>query len=186
MTILILQGSARERGNTEFLSNQIVKDLNHKQVKLRDYIVKPIIDQRHDEHGFQPVIDDYDDIITEVLSAEYLIFATPIYWYGMSGHMKNFIDRWSQSLRDPRFNFKEEMSKKRAIVTLCGGDNPKIKGLPLIQQFQYICDFVSMPLDDYVIGQARKPGQIEQDYNALMKARQINEYLKRVTLDLSI
>ncbi|MFD1738970.1 flavodoxin family protein [Bacillus salitolerans] len=178
--MVLLQGSSREDGNTEYLSNLVVKGLPYKEIKLRDFNVRPIIDQRHDEHGFDPVDDDYDEMITSVLEADLLIFATPIYWYGMSGHMKNFVDRWSQSLRDKRFDFKAEMSKKKAMVVLCGGDHPRVKGFPLIQQFQYIFDFVSMPFEDYVIGHARKPGDIKNDVDALQKARLLNEQLLKV------
>ncbi|MFZ3590783.1 flavodoxin family protein [Bacillus sp. DJP31] len=174
MSIILLQGSSRENGNTEILSKLLVEGLTYKQINLRDFSIKPILDQRHDEGGFQAVDDDYDEIIMEVLKADRIIFATPLYWYGMSGLMKNFVDRWSQSLRDSRFQFKEEMSRKKAIVVVCGGDDPKIKGLPLIQQFQYIFDFVQMPFEDYVIGKGGRPGDVLHDEIALQKACQVN------------
>ncbi len=174
MSIVLLQGSTRENGNTESLSKLVVEGLDYKQINLRNHYIKPILDQRHDEAGFQPVDDEYDQIIMEVLKAETIIFATPLYWYGMSGIMKNFFDRWSQSLRDSRFQFKEEMSKKKAIVIVCGGDVPRIKGLPLIQQFQYIFDFVSMPFEDYVLGKGGKPGDVFNDIEAVEKSRRLN------------
>uniref|UniRef100_C5D2E2 NAD(P)H dehydrogenase (Quinone) n=1 Tax=Geobacillus sp. (strain WCH70) TaxID=471223 RepID=C5D2E2_GEOSW len=114
--ILVLNGSSRENGNTEQLTNIMLEGISCTHVHLRDFHIQPIVDKRHDPAGFTKVSDDYDQIIELVLQHDVLIFATPIYWYGMSGHMKQFIDRWSQSLRDTRFSFKEEMKKKKAFV----------------------------------------------------------------------
>ncbi|MDQ0860369.1 multimeric flavodoxin WrbA [Bacillus sp. V2I10] len=61
------------------------------------------------------------------------MFVTPLYWYGMSGTMKDFFDLWSQALRDERFSFKENAKDKKAYVIIAGGDSPKIKALPLVQ-----------------------------------------------------
>jgi multimeric flavodoxin WrbA len=175
MSIVLLQGSSREDGNTEILSQLIVKDVLYTEIKLRDLNIRPITDQRHDKEGFESVDDDYNSVIDKVLEANLIIFATPLYWYGMSGHMKNFVDRWSQSLRDKRLSFKEVMSKKAGIVVICGGDYPKIKGLPLVQQFSYIFDFMGMEFDDYIIGKGSKPGDVLQDHEALAKAGSLNE-----------
>ncbi|MFS1512450.1 flavodoxin family protein [Chengkuizengella sp. SCS-71B] len=106
------------------------------------------------------------------------IFTTPLYWYGMSGPMKIFFDRCSQYLRDERFNFKEEMSKKKAYVIVTGGANPQIEALPLIQQFKYIFNFVNMEFVDYMIGRGNEPGDVKEDEAAISKALLWNKQLK--------
>ncbi len=40
-----------------------------------------------------PIDDDMRYVYDEVLKCDALIIATPIYWYGVSGPVKNFIDR---------------------------------------------------------------------------------------------
>lgn len=71
---------------------------------------------RHAEEGFQERNDDYNSIIDRILPHDILIFSTPIYWYSMSGTMKNFIDRWSQTLRDPKYpDFKSKMASKKPM-----------------------------------------------------------------------
>ncbi len=176
--ILVLHGSSREGGNTEQLTNLALEGIPHTSMYLREKHIKAIEDKRHAPEGFQPVDDDYDDIIHAVLEHDILIFSTPLYWYGMSGHMKDFVDRWSQSLRDKRFHFKEIMSKKQAHVIITGGDQPRIKGLPLIQQFQYIFSFMNMEFAGYIIGQGNQPGDIMNDRRAVEEARVFNERLK--------
>ena len=36
-------------------------------------------------------------------------------------------------------------------VVIVGGDNPKLKALPLISQFQYIFEFVGSSFEGYII-----------------------------------
>ncbi|MDQ0243538.1 multimeric flavodoxin WrbA [Bacillus fengqiuensis] len=180
MKILALYGSSRPNGNSEKLAETAFEGLEVTHVYLRDRNIKPIIDQRHEEGGFQPVDDDYDVTVEQVLEHDLLIFITPLYWYGMSGLMKNFVDRWSQSLRDTRYRFKEEMGKKTAYVIVTGGDNPRIKALPLIQQFQYIFDFMGMKFAGYLIGKGSQPDDILQDQQALAQAAMLSEQLRSI------
>ncbi len=177
--VLVLYGSSREGGNTEALTEVVVDGIASTKIHFRQKRILPIDDRRHTADGFQPVDDDYDAIVQDVLNHDILLFATPIYWYGMSGIMKDFVDRWSQSLRDKRYRFKEELGKKQAYVIMTGGDQPRLKGLPLVQQFKYIFDFVSLPFAGYIIGEANKPGDILTDSRALFEARQLNEVLRR-------
>jgi len=89
----------------------------------------------------------------------------------MSSPMKVFIDRWSQVLRDPNYpHFRDELQKKKVYLIAVGGDTPHVKGIPLVQQFNYICQFYNMSFEGYVIGKASKPGQIMNDERALKAA----------------
>lgn len=170
MKILSLLGSARKNGNTEQLINYILDGIEHTSIQIADHHIEPIIDMRHTEEGFSITNDDCDEIIQQLLDHDVILFATPLYWYGMSGQMKLFIDRWSQYLRDERFNFKEELSKKKAYVVITGGANAKFTGLPLVQQFGHIFDFVGMTFEDYLIGIGGNPGDIMNDVATLEKA----------------
>lgn len=180
MNILTIIGSSRSEGNTEYLTNIVLKNIPHKKIDLKELTIYPIEDLRHTKKGFQPVDDDHDYIIKEILKHDVLVFSTPIYWYSMSGLMKNFIDRFSQAIRDNRYpNLKEHLKNVETYVITVGGDNPRIKGLPLIQQFNYTFEFLNMPFSGYIIGQASKPGEITNDYRAISEAETLNEQLKR-------
>lgn len=170
MNVLAIYGGSRKNGNSEQLTKELLGENSYSSIHLGDYHIKPIVDQRHDPRGFEAVDDDYGYVLQQVLSHEFLVFTTPLYWYGMSGLMKNFIDRWSQSSRDPSLNFRVEMAKKQAFVVIVGDDEPQRKALPLVQQFQYIFDFMNMPLMGYLIGQGRTPGEIQNDLRSLKNA----------------
>ncbi|WP_307394361.1 flavodoxin family protein [Bacillus horti] len=175
MSIAVIYGGTRQNGNTEILTKRTIKDLEVVSLHLKEYTIKPIEDMRHTEAGFQDVGDDYNFLMDQMMQNDILIFSTPIYWYSMSGTMKNFIDRWSQTLRDPKYkDFRDRMSKKKAYVIIAGGDSPHIKGLPLIQQFNYIFDFVGLPFEGYIIGEGNKPGDIYEDQKAFYAADQLH------------
>ncbi|RUS45113.1 flavodoxin family protein [Cohnella sp. AR92] len=179
MRIAVIYGGTRANGNTELLAERVVAGLQADRIHLKDYTVYPIEDLRHAEGGFQEVGDDYSALIDRVLQNDILVFATPIYWYGMSGSMKNFVDRWSQTLRDAdRPRFRERMSEMTAYVVAVGGDRPRLKGLPLALQFQHIFDFFGARYAGYLLGEGNRPGEILDDEEALRKAELWNEELK--------
>ncbi|TQR39562.1 flavodoxin family protein [Lysinibacillus sphaericus] len=179
MNITAFIGSSRAGSNSEQLTDYVLDGINYVKIDLKNLTIEPINDLRHDNNGFQFVDDDYDQIIHAFLTSDLVIFATPIYWYSMSGIMKNMVDRLSQAIRDERFpQLKEKLQTTEALVVAVGGDDPYIKGLPMIQQFQYIFDFLKMPFSSYIIGEANKPGEIIHDEQALMQASILNKKLK--------
>ena len=181
MKITILVGSSRKGGNSELLTDFVVQDIEHEKVYVKDLHIRPIEDLRHTRNCFQVVNDDYDGLVKSIMKSDVVIFATPIYWYSMSGVMKNMIDRLSQAIRDERYpNLKEHLKTMQTIVVVVGGDEPRIKGLPLIQQFQYIFDFLNMTFSSYIIGEANQPEDILKDSHALSQAAWLNEKLKSV------
>lgn len=180
MSIAVIYGSTRINGNTEQLTEHVIKGLDVEKIFLRDYLIQPIDDRRHTEGGFLDVDDDYNSLVARMMKHDTFIFATPLYWYSMSGTMKNFIDRWSHTMRDEKFlDFKKQLGSKKAYVVAVGGDNPYLKGLPLIQQFNYIFEFMSISFDGYVLGQARRPGDISDDAAAISAAAHLNKKISR-------
>ena len=63
-------------------------------------------------------------------------------------------------------------------VIIVGGDNPKLKALPLIAQFQYIFDFVGSSFEGYIIGDANGLNEIHNDTETLAKAQLYNNNFK--------
>ncbi|WP_430787631.1 flavodoxin family protein [Virgibacillus flavescens] len=178
MSIAVIDGGTRESGNTEILTEKVIQNLAVEKIQLSNYEILPVKDLRHTEDGFSTVEDDYNSIIDRMLPHDVLIFSTPIYWYSTSGTMKNFIDRWSQTFRDADYpDFKEVMAAKKAYVISVGGDNANLKGLPMIQQFNYIFDFAGITFEDYILGNGNKPGDIAADKAAIQKAEILHEKL---------
>ncbi|WP_096186522.1 flavodoxin family protein [Evansella halocellulosilytica] len=178
MSIAVIYGSSREGGNTELLTKTALQGLDYEEIILRDETIIPVKDGRHEDQGFSEVDDNYDALISRMINHDILVFATPIYWFSMSGTMKTFIDRWSQTMRDEKHpEFKEKMAGKQAYVIAVGGDTPLLKGLPLIQQFQLIFQFIGTTFSGYIIGKGNRPGEVLQDQQAMAAAEGLRQTL---------
>ncbi len=100
--VLGINGSPRKYGNTyKLLSIALLaaKELGAEvsAIDLYDYEIKPCLGCLSDKPeacGYPCIIeDDMKGLYDEVLRSDALVIATPIYWYGPSGQVKNFIDR---------------------------------------------------------------------------------------------
>ncbi|EFM09423.1 NADPH-dependent FMN reductase [Paenibacillus curdlanolyticus YK9] len=180
MGIAVIYGSARRNGNSDQLAKRLTEGFDAVHLYLSDYTIEPIKDYRHSEKEPYPE-DDYHSVIEQVLAQDTIVFATPIYWYGASGLTKTFIDRWSQSLREDREGFLAKLSGKSAWVIGIGDDEPHLKGIPLILQFQSIFEFTRTKFEGYILGKANRPGDILEDKVALATVEEIRNKWRGVS-----
>jgi multimeric flavodoxin WrbA len=90
-----LFSSSRRNGNTGRFIDRIALELNIEVVDLSNLRMSSYdYDHRNRNDDFEPLMD-------RVLSHEQIIFATPIYWYGVAPAMKVFLDRISDYLELP-------------------------------------------------------------------------------------
>jgi len=182
MKLLTFYASSRKNGNSESLAKKVIEQLNQEDIReihLMDHHVEAIIDERHSEKGFSPIDDDYEELVQQIMNSEALLFATPLYWYGMSGRLKNVIERWTESLRNKNYDFKEKMKGKKMYVVIVGGTTAPITALPLVQQFQFIAQFMQMEFSGYVIGKGGKPLEVLNDEESVQAAIQLGKKIKR-------
>lgn len=176
--MLCIYGSTRRGANSELLADRVTEGLSPARIHLADLDLPRFDDLRHAPGGFAPVGPALEHLFTTVLEHDPVLFVTPLYWYGMSGLMKSFVDHWSHALRDPRLQFKERMRGKECYVIVTGGDNPRHKALPLVQQFRLIFDFVGASFAGYIIGEGNQPGEVLKDERALSEAAWLNRQLR--------
>ncbi|WP_341637009.1 flavodoxin family protein [Staphylococcus casei] len=174
--ITCLFGSSRNNGNSKMILDYLLYGTDHQVINLYDTNIEKVIDNRHsDVDSMHLHHDDYSKVLKNVMDADTIIFSTPLYWYSMSASLKLFIDRWTESLREEhRNNFKEEMSKKRYIVMIVGGDNPIIKSQPLIDQFKYIFEFMNITDYSFLIGEGEAPSDVLKDEDVIKKVKALN------------
>lgn len=100
MKIVILQGSPNRNGSTAILTEEFsrgAREAGHSITRfdLADMDVKPCTGCV--ACGYEgPCVqhDDSQKIRAEILSADMLVFATPLYYYGMSAQLKTVVDRF--------------------------------------------------------------------------------------------
>jgi len=131
---VIIQGSSRSNGNTNkivtFIKDKTgfdIVDLKSKQITSFDY------DFKNKDDDFIPlmktIVNKYDTII----------FATPVYWYSMSGIMKNFFDRITDCLKIEKEIGRKLRGKKMGMIS-CGSDSELKKGfeMPFVESANYL------------------------------------------------
>ncbi len=109
---VIIVGSSRSNGNTSKVVDAISNPINADVIDLRDYTISFYdYESKNSNDDFLPLIrsliEKYDT----------LVFATPVYWYSMSGIMKVFFDRLSDLIRIEKETGRKLRGKKMFVVT---------------------------------------------------------------------
>jgi len=111
---LIILGSSRKDSNTRKLLDRLFAELDHELIDLLDHKIYP-----YDYSTNYPVDDSFFVIIDSLLRHDTIIFATPVYWYSMSGPMKTFFDRFSD-LVTIRKELGRQLKGKRTFLVATG------------------------------------------------------------------
>lgn len=121
LTPLVLLGSARRAGNTGAFAQEVLTGIDYHLINLLDYTVAP-----YDYQDCYPAQDQFLQIIDQLLAHPVLIFATPVYWYAMSGPLKIFFDRITD-ITTTRKHLDKQLKGKRVFLLAVGEE----KELPL-------------------------------------------------------
>lgn len=118
MKTVIIVGSSRNDGNTQTLTNELVKKTNWDLINLNAYNFS-YFDYEHLNKD-----DDYLPLMQTLLDKyDTLIFATPVYWYSMSGIMKVFFDRITDLLTIEKELGRKLRGKSMAAISCSIGNN---------------------------------------------------------------
>lgn len=134
--ILVISTSLRKGSNSEALADKFIegaKEAGHevKKISLRGKKIEfcqGCLSCQKTGHCF--IHDDAEEITQEMQKADVIVFATPIYYYEMSGQMKTMLDR-ANALFSLEYRFRDiymlttaaeesEQSPKRAVSGLEG------------------------------------------------------------------
>ncbi len=134
MKRIIIQGSSRSKGNTNKVFRLLMKELEFDVVELS---LKRI---GYFDYEFKNQTDDFLSIIKKIANEyELIVFATPVYWYSMSGLMKTFFDRLSDCLRIEKETGRKLRGKNMAVIS-CGSDETETEGffIPFQKSAEYL------------------------------------------------
>ncbi|WP_310378671.1 NAD(P)H-dependent oxidoreductase [Flavobacterium sp.] len=109
---VIIVGSSRNNGNTTKIVNEIAKQFNIDIINLNDYQFS------YYDYESKNRNDDFLPLIKSIIEKyDTLIFATPVYWYSMSGIIKVFFDRFSDLIRIEKETGRQLRSKSLAVIS---------------------------------------------------------------------
>ncbi len=175
MKCLIVNGSPRKKGNTAFAVgcikngfSQNRKDINVEVINIADYKMSGCLGCNYCRKNNNKccVNDEANIFVNAVYHADIIIFATPVYFWGISGQLKIAIDRL-QAIGKELIGSKKQIG----IIAIGADEIDESPQYDLIrQQFECICDFMKWDLKCILPAQALNIGDLEKnscapDYN---------------------
>lgn len=114
---VVIIGSSRKQGQTRAVVDTLQSLTSVDIIDLNDYNIGYYDYQHRSKDDFlslaKRIISDYD----------VYIFATPVYWYTMSGIMKVFFDRITDLLDNQKEWGRKLRTKNMAVLSSSVGDN---------------------------------------------------------------
>lgn len=131
---VIIQGSSRSDGDTSKIVNYIA---SHNTIDVIDLYTKNI---GHYDYEYRNKDDDFIGLMTNIINTyDTIIFATPVYWYSMSGVLKAFFDRISDLLRIEKDTGRQLRGKNMVMISTSNHDD-LIDGfnMPFVESAKYL------------------------------------------------
>lgn len=157
MKIVVLSGSPRENGNSVALVNAFTKgatEAGH-TVEIIDCAKINVAPMR-----FDPPLadDDFTAIGKQIVQADCLVFATPLYYFGVSAQLKAVIDSF-YTLNNP----KEQMMEKQSVLLVSQAQPSANASAGLMMMIREIAHYYHWLERGSVIAcDVRAPGDIEK------------------------
>jgi multimeric flavodoxin WrbA len=199
MKVLVLSSSPRRNGNSALLAGAVRDGLvasGHEAEFLHvdDFLSSFLKDCRQcrNADGECSIADGFGKVFLEsYLPAHGLIFATPIYWYGMSAQLKAFFDRifcYTAASYPRSAEVIEGMTGKRIGLVLSSEETfPMVSG-GILSQVQEYARYTHSSFVGVVHGYGNTRGDVMRDPDDPMGAahRFGREFFTRHTTDYQI
>ena len=156
--VLAITGSARGDGNTALTVAHLRRALalaDEQVIDLQSCRLEPF---RYDP---PPPADDFPMIVDRLLAHQHIVFATPVYWYAMSGVMKMFFDRLTDLLLSPDGRRTGRALAGRDVWLIATGTDPELPegfAVPFARTAEYFdmrwrdAFYVQVPKDPLPVG----------------------------------
>jgi len=174
MKVLILSSSPRRDGNSYRLAAAAIagaQSAGHdaELVYIDDYLSHFLRDCRQcrKADGECSIEDNYRTLfIDKYLPADGIIFATPLYWYGMSGQLKTFFDRsfcYYAASHPKSEEYGEAMCGKKLGLLLSSEESYPGAPLGVIHSIQEFARYTHSEFVGHVQGIGNKRGDVDSD-----------------------
>ena len=178
MKVLGLSGSMRKDGNTAQLIKEVLKPsqeagIETEFVSLAGKKILPCLGCGKCKEKKWCVIerDDWGEIAQKMIDCEVLVIGSPVYYYDVNGHLKNFIDRTYSLYHDRRLAGRKGIAV--AVQASAGAD----RALKTIEGFMNAHGFTSLGA---ITGNGFEEGEVMNDDNALAHAQLAGEKIVRL------
>ena len=141
MKILVITGSPRKNGNSNTLADNFIKgaeEAGHSIVRFDSAFknVHPCIACNKCGMNGQCVFkDDFEFVKENIVDADAVVFATPMYYFGISAQIKTVIDRFYA------INGQIHVPKK-AVLILTYADTSAKEAQPIISHYETLLNYL--------------------------------------------
>lgn len=153
MKIIILQGSPNQDGSTALLCEEFARGAHHsgheiERIDIAQLAIAPCTGCVHCGYGARACIqhDDMQVVRKKILGANMLVFATPLYYYGMSAQLKTVIDRFCAD----NVAIDNKGLKAALICAAWNADNWTFDAL--VSHYQTLCRYLNMHDEGMILG----------------------------------
>jgi len=185
MRVLGIMGSPRIKGNTDLLLDEALKGTKSLGAEVEKIIVDKLKIAPCREYygclrdGDCVIRDDMDDIYPKLLTADTIIIASPIFFYGLTGQLKALIDR-CQALWARKYILKQSLSdstRKGAFIAV-GATRGKQLFDGSILTVKYFFQTIGVKyVDEVLVRGVDKKGEIKEHPTALSDAFELGKRL---------
>ncbi|BCI54206.1 hypothetical protein NIIDNTM18_34840 [Mycolicibacterium litorale] len=175
MKLLVISASPRHDGNSHALARAAIEgargaghDVEH--VYLDDYVQRLLDNCRlcRSPHDGRCSLDDrYAELLLdEILPADGVVFAMPLYFYGMPGRLKTVFDRlfcYTANSAPERDRVMDGIVGKKVGVLISCEENYVGATHGVAAQFQELTRYLHQDLVGIVVGNANSRGEIVCD-----------------------
>lgn len=144
---LVILGSSRDDSNTLKVVQERCADAEYELVELHRLRIQPYA---YDHASLQD--DDFLPVVKKMISAETITFASPVYWYAMSGTMKTFMDRFSELLSTHK-QLGRDLKGKEVYLVSSGASPDMPEGF--VVPFQKTAEYFNMSFREAYYRQAQ-------------------------------
>ena len=139
---IIVLGSSNSNGETKMVASYVSSQTGYSIVDLKTMNIGEF------DYEFKNASDDFHPFMKKLVNNyEIIIFATPVYWYTMSGIMKTFFDRISDCLKTEKETGRKLSGMEMAIIS-SGSDRELKDGFHM--PFKEAANYLSMTYIDDV------------------------------------
>ncbi|MCI2420912.1 flavodoxin family protein [Saccharopolyspora sp. K220] len=173
MKVLALSSSPRKDGNSRMLAQAVLdgavsRGHDVEIADLVDVVSAPLRDCRtcRRADGTCSIEDGYETLLRQVLAADAIVLATPLYWYGIAGQLKIFIDRlfcYTKADYPHSAEVKRRIARKRLAVVLTSEESYLGSALGVMAQVQEMARYLHHEFVGVVRGVANSRGEVTRD-----------------------
>ena len=141
MKILVITGSPRKNGNSDTLADNFIKgatEKGHSVIKFESAFKKVhpcMACDKCTSDGQCVFKDDFEFVKENIVDADVVVFATPMYYFGISSQIKAVIDRF--------YAINTQIQKpKKAVLILTYADTTSKEAQPIISNYEAILNYL--------------------------------------------